>query len=202
MVDIDIYSDHFFWFECNHDSQFSSRYWLSSIRIFFFFFFIKFTRACSRNNCTSAYLVEFGPTRSPGPSTPRFLQLSSSWSDGPVRRYSRSLECRVLRPDQGQVNGQGHSEGPPQDHSYLDQSLSSRNVPRCQPIAAILLREPTPSKNVGHRGNINAPVSPFFPFLSFPFVRSLPTDHFFFLFLSFIRSRTLAHARLTYLARG
>lgn len=101
--------------------------------------------------------------------------------------------CRVLRPDQGQVNGQGHSEGPPQDHSYLDQSLSSRNVPRCQPIAAILLRKPTPSKNVGHRGNINAPVSPFFPSL----VRSLfyPPITLFFFFSPFFYSVSRSHAR-------
>ena len=113
-------------------------------------------------------------TRTFDPTSPPAIILIW-WIRSSVFAFVRVSSCRVLRPDQGQVNGQGHSEGLPQDHSYLDQSLSARNVPRYQPIAAILLRKPMPSKNIGHRGNINAPVSPFFPFL----VRSLPTDHFF-----------------------
>lgn len=98
------------------------------------------------------------------------------------------LVAWATRPDQGQANGQGHFEGPPQECSWLDHSLSLQNVPRYQPIAAILDCKPIPSKNVGHRGNINAPVSPFFPFLL-----SYPSPPITF-FLSFIRSRTLAHA--------
>lgn len=49
------------------------------------------------------------------------------------------------------------------------------------------------SKNVEHRGNIDAPGSPFFPFLVVPF----PSDAFFLLFYSVSHSRA---RRLTHLA--
>lgn len=133
-------------------------------------------------------IIEFESTRSPGPSTPR--ALSSFDSFGLCRSvYSVLIKVRLMVKDTWKDN--------PQECSWLDHSLSLQNVPRYQPIAAILDCKPMPSKNVGHRGNINAPVSPFF--LSFPPSPLIlpPQSLFFLVFYSVSHSRA---RRLTYLA--